>query len=99
VGFPRQAFTEYQLGKLAPFVGDIDDTSFFMSTAYMYFPFVTAEVKCGKAALDIADRQNAHSITLSVRGVVMSGSLDLQSVRRSCIDKFWPFQFRMITAL
>ncbi|ODH52423.1 hypothetical protein GX48_01486 [Paracoccidioides brasiliensis] len=46
------------------------DTSFFMSTAFMNFPFMTAEVKCGKAALYIADRQNAHSMTLSVRGVV-----------------------------
>lgn len=36
----------------------------------MYFPFLTAGVKCRKAALDIADRQNAHSMTLSVRGVV-----------------------------
>ncbi|QSS51996.1 hypothetical protein I7I53_07483 [Histoplasma capsulatum var. duboisii H88] len=70
VGFPRQAFTKNQLGKLAPFVGNIGDASFFMGTAYMYFPFMTAEVKCGKAALDIADRQNAHSMTLSVRGVV-----------------------------
>ncbi|EEH36365.2 hypothetical protein PAAG_06783 [Paracoccidioides lutzii Pb01] len=70
VGFTRQVFTETQLEKLAPFVGEIGDTSFFMSTAFMYFPFMTAEVKCGKTALDIADRQNAHSMTLSVRGVV-----------------------------
>ncbi|EFW13450.1 hypothetical protein D8B26_001435 [Coccidioides posadasii str. Silveira] len=70
VGFPRQSFSEARLEKLAPFVGEIGDMSFFMSTAYMYFPFMTVEVKCGKAALDIADRQNAHSMTLSVRGVV-----------------------------
>lgn len=36
----------------------------------MYFPFLTCEVKCGAAALDIADRQNAHSMILAVRGVV-----------------------------
>ncbi|KKZ62131.1 hypothetical protein EMCG_03375 [[Emmonsia] crescens] len=36
----------------------------------MYFPFLTAEVKCGNTALDIADRQNAHSMALSARGVV-----------------------------
>jgi hypothetical protein len=70
VGFPRQAFSEDQLKKLASFVGEIGDTSFFMSTAFMYFPFMTAEVKCGKTALDIADRQNAHSMALSVRGFV-----------------------------
>ncbi|KKZ60125.1 hypothetical protein EMCG_05150 [[Emmonsia] crescens] len=70
VGFPRQCFSENQLEKLALFIGEIGDMSFFMSTAYMYFPFMTVEVKCGKAALDIADRQNVHSMTLSVRGVV-----------------------------
>ena len=36
----------------------------------MYFPFLTCEVKCGAAALDIADRQNAHSMTMAVRGIV-----------------------------
>ncbi|OJD14000.1 hypothetical protein AJ78_05613 [Emergomyces pasteurianus Ep9510] len=70
VGFARQSFTEARLKKLAPFVGEIGDTSFFLGTAYMYFPFMTSEVKCGKAALDTADRQNAHSMTLSVRGIV-----------------------------
>ncbi len=36
----------------------------------MYFPFLTCEVKCGAAALDVAVRQNAHSMTLAVRGIV-----------------------------
>jgi hypothetical protein len=36
----------------------------------MYLPFLTCEVKCSAAALDIADRQNAYSITLVVRGIV-----------------------------
>jgi predicted nucleic acid-binding protein len=36
----------------------------------MYFPFLTCEVKCGAAALDVVDRQNTHSMTLAVRGVV-----------------------------
>jgi predicted nucleic acid-binding protein len=44
--------------------------SFFMSTYYMYFPFLACEVKCGAAALDVADRQNAHSMTLAVRGII-----------------------------
>jgi hypothetical protein len=61
-----------QLDKLSPFIGDFiaSDQSFFMATYYMYFPFLTCEVKCGAAALDIADRQNGHSMTLSVRGPV-----------------------------
>ncbi|KAK2732721.1 hypothetical protein FQN55_003942 [Onygenales sp. PD_40] len=70
VGFTRQAFTETQLQKLAPFIGIVGDTSLFMGTEYMFFPFMTAEVICGKAALDLADRKNMHSTTLSVRGVV-----------------------------
>ena len=36
----------------------------------MYFLFLTCEVKCNAMALDIADQQNAHSMTLVVRGVV-----------------------------
>jgi hypothetical protein len=41
-----------------------------MATYYIYFPFITYEVKCGAAALNIADRQNTHSITLAVRGII-----------------------------
>ncbi|KAL9027219.1 MAG: hypothetical protein Q9196_004232 [Gyalolechia fulgens] len=70
VGFRREAFNEEQLGKLHPFVGELTDQSFFMATYYLYFPFLTSEVKCGAAALNVADRQNAHSMTLAVRAVV-----------------------------
>ncbi|KAJ4415478.1 hypothetical protein N0V85_002702 [Neurospora sp. IMI 360204] len=70
VGFGRNAFTKVQLDKLLPFTGDTEYQSLFMATAYMYFPFLTSEVKCGGAALDIADRQNAHSMTLAVRVIV-----------------------------
>lgn len=70
VGFSRSAFTEEQLHKLDPLVGSVFDTSFFVATYRMYFPFLTCEVKCGAAALDVADRQNAHSMTIAVRAVV-----------------------------
>jgi hypothetical protein len=70
VGFRREAFTEDQLKRLEPFVGELTDTSFFMATYYMYFLFLACEVKCGAVALDIADRQNAHSMTMAVRGIV-----------------------------
>ncbi|KAK5075699.1 hypothetical protein LTR70_010050 [Exophiala xenobiotica] len=70
VGFRREAFTDERLQKLQPFVGELTDQSFFMGTYYLYFPFLTCEVKCGAAALDVADRQNAHSMTMAVRGVV-----------------------------
>lgn len=72
VGFRREAFTKAQLDKLEGLVGDpiAGDMSFYMATYFMYLPFLTCEVKCGAAALEIADRQNAHSMTLAVRGVV-----------------------------
>ena len=72
VGFRREAFTNEQLHKLSPFVGDFlaGDQSFFMATYYMYFPFLTCEVKCGNSALPIADCQNAHGMTLAVRAIV-----------------------------
>lgn len=70
VGFRRSAFTDKQLHKLGPLIGSVFDTSYFVATYRMYFPFLTCEVKCGAAALDIADRQNAHSMTIAVRSVV-----------------------------
>jgi hypothetical protein len=51
-------------------VDELTNTSFFMATYYMYFPFLTCEVKCDAAALNIADRQNAHSMTMAIRGIV-----------------------------
>lgn len=72
VGFRREAFTQEQLDKLAPYTGNFTsgNQSFFMATHYMCLPFLTCEVKCGDAGLDIADRQNAHSMTLAVRATV-----------------------------
>ncbi|KAI4185038.1 MAG: hypothetical protein LQ346_005998 [Caloplaca aetnensis] len=72
VGFRRTAFTDEQQDKLEAFVGPIGSSlqTFFMATTRMYFPFLTCEVKCGAAALDIADRQNAHSMSVAARGIV-----------------------------
>ena len=36
----------------------------------MYFPFLTYEVKCSTAVLDIADQQNTYSMTLAIRGIM-----------------------------
>jgi hypothetical protein len=68
VGFRRSAFTYEQLNKLDPLIGSVYDTSFFVATYQVYFPFLTCEVKCGASALDTADRQNAHSMNVAVRG-------------------------------
>src|SRR5271170_338946 len=70
VGFKPLAFTEDQRKRLKPFMGDPTDTSLFVATWGMWFPFLTCEVKCGAGALGVADRQNAHSATLAVRGMV-----------------------------
>jgi hypothetical protein len=69
VGFERSAFTDRQLRKLQPYIGKfVAYKSLFVATQEMYFPFFTCEVHC--SGLDVADRENAHSMTLAVRGMV-----------------------------
>lgn len=46
------------------------DQSKIMATYLIYFPFLSCEVECGFTSLEAADRQNAHTATLAVRGVV-----------------------------
>jgi hypothetical protein len=70
VGFKRTVFTEDQLKKIQLFIGGFSEMSFFIGIYYMYFLFLTCKVKCGTGALDVADRQNAYSMTLAVRGIV-----------------------------
>lgn len=72
VGFRHEAFMESRLKRLEALVGDVisPKPSYFMATDLMFFPFLTSEVKCGDAALNVADRQNAHSMTVAVRAVV-----------------------------
>ena len=70
VGFKRSAFTRDQLLKFQPYLGGPLSSSYFMGTYYMHFPFFTCEVKSDSMSLDIADRQNLHSMTLGLRGIV-----------------------------
>ena len=70
VGFRRSVFSDVQFSKVQPLFGDISSLSYFRATYYMFFPFLTCEVKYGATGLDLADRQNAHSMTLAVRGIV-----------------------------
>ena len=45
VGFERSAFTKEQLTKIDPWIGNIvTNTSWFLGTYYMYFPFLSSEV-------------------------------------------------------
>lgn len=69
-GFGALAFTDDELDKLRPMLGDASYSSWFKATYYMYFPFLMKEVKTGLMGLDIADNQNAHSATIAVRAIV-----------------------------
>ncbi|PYI09784.1 hypothetical protein BO78DRAFT_307399 [Aspergillus sclerotiicarbonarius CBS 121057] len=44
--------------------------SVFTAREEIYFPYLTGEVKCGLQALEIADRQNLHSMCVALRGLV-----------------------------
>lgn len=69
-GFDRDAFNTEQLRKLQPFLGDLlADYSLFAATYQMYLPFLTCEVKCGNGGLDVADRQNAYTQSIILRGL------------------------------
>ena len=70
VGLKSSAFTSDQLKKLQPSIGDWQTTSRLVATDEVYFPFLTSEVKCGNEALNIADRQNAHSAAVAANAVV-----------------------------
>ena len=61
------AFTDVERRKLGLNPGC---ASWFTTREGMLFPYFTCEVKCGKEALDIADRANLNSMTIALRIVV-----------------------------
>ena len=70
LGFKRDAFSRERLRKLQPYIGDpLADSSLIAATYNMYFPFLSSEVECGAAGLDIADRQNAYTQSVILRGL------------------------------
>lgn len=71
IGINRDAFSLERLQKLRPFIAThMKEESTFTATYDTCFPFLTTEVKCGATALDVADRQNAVSQTIGLRGLV-----------------------------
>ncbi len=70
VGFRKSAFSEEQLTKLSPLIGKFSDQGSVQARWDMYFPFLTCEVKCSAEDLKIADRQNMHSASVSIKGIV-----------------------------
>lgn len=70
VGFALCEFTQDQIKRLLPFIGEdaINYRSFFMATDKICFSFLTYEMD--DDSLQDADLLNAHNMTLAVRGVV-----------------------------
>ncbi|KAK5246698.1 hypothetical protein LTR20_007367 [Exophiala xenobiotica] len=66
-GFRWSNFTETQRRKLGI---EPSEKSYYTAREDIYFPFLVSEVKCGKQGLDLADRPNAHSMTIALRGIV-----------------------------
>ncbi|KAJ5100896.1 hypothetical protein N7456_006948 [Penicillium angulare] len=66
-GLKWSVFTESQRRRLGirP-----DEKSPYTAREDMYFPYLTAEIKCGNQALELADRQNMHSMCIALRAVV-----------------------------
>ncbi|EED22536.1 conserved hypothetical protein [Talaromyces stipitatus ATCC 10500] len=66
-GLKWSAFSEPQRRKLGI---EPDKKSVYAVRDDMYFPYLTAEIKCGNQALEFADRQNMHSMCIALRAVV-----------------------------
>lgn len=71
--FSESAFTDRQLQKLKPYIGNlilINYVSYFLAMWRMYFPFFACEAKCEIGDINVADKQNTHSINIVVQGIV-----------------------------
>ncbi|KAJ5778477.1 hypothetical protein N7520_001723 [Penicillium odoratum] len=66
-GLRWSTFSETQRRKLGI---KPDEKSPYTVREDMYFPYLTAEIKCGNQALELADRQNMHSMCIALRAVV-----------------------------
>lgn len=86
VGFKRKAFTDEQLAKLGPYIGESGlESSWFAANIRVLFPWITNEVKSAVVELNIADNQNAYSMFTAVTAIVKLYELvgrDLQQINR-----------------
>ena len=64
------AFISDQLKKLQPSINNWQTISRLVATNKIYFPFLTIKVKYNNEALNIADRQNAHSAAVAANIIV-----------------------------
>lgn len=73
VGFGASAFTWPQRLRLRQCIGHsvpVNWVSVCLATWRMYFPFFACEAKGFMGSIDVAENQNAHSMTMAVRGIV-----------------------------
>lgn len=78
VGFSSSVLVEDQEEKLIRYLSRMDDEdqvprderSHVSVLKNMWFPFLTAEVKCQALDMKKAERQNAHNMAVSMRGIV-----------------------------
>ncbi|KAF3407779.1 hypothetical protein DPV78_000447 [Talaromyces pinophilus] len=66
-GLKWSTFSESQRRKLGI---KPDAKSLYAVRDDMYFPYLTAEIKCGNQALEFADRPNMHSMCIALRAIV-----------------------------
>ena len=66
-GLKWSTFSEIQRRKLGI---KPDEKSPYTAREDMYFPYLTGEIKCGNQALELADRQNMHSMCIALRALV-----------------------------
>jgi len=59
-----------QLKKLDSLIDNVYEISFLVAIYWMYFFFLTCEIKCDATTLNVVDRQNAHSMIIVVRALV-----------------------------
>ncbi|KAI4152812.1 MAG: hypothetical protein LQ340_002693 [Diploschistes diacapsis] len=73
VGFSDSTFNLLQLRKLRQCIGHfvpIEYLSPLLATWRMYFPFFACEAKSASEDIHVANKQNAHSMSMAVRGIV-----------------------------
>lgn len=70
-GLKRSAFSANQLRKLGI---KLDESSLYTVREEMLFPYLTAESKRKKQALELADRENMHNMSFALRAFPKSPS-------------------------
>lgn len=72
LGFSIMSLPSDRLKKIEPMIGSAyqGSSSYIAPTFSMFLPFFTSEVKQSSVPLKVADRQNLHSQTVALRGLV-----------------------------